>query len=454
MLNSSSNAPKTLPSESEFSVALLPWGDVIEDFLDTIGLSFEEFQTQMTGGWLFGSMEALQGAGVRPVLVCFSLGVRTPKRLIHTPTGAALWVLPPLRAFRRLRRFRAGVENSPSRWPPRRVRRLILPIVNFVLPRLNTPSRALSLCLKREKCRAMVCQEFEYARFDGCVALGKRMGLPVFATFQGGTAPLNWPERMLRRFAVRASAGLVIAPHREIERVRATYNGEPAKIARIFNPISLSMWSVTNRDEERARGRAQLGIPTEARVVVCHGRIEMHRKGLDVLLEAWQLVTQARPDVPLCLLLVGTGSDAARLRARIEGMNLSNVVWVDRYVLDRSEMKRYLCAADVSVLPSRHEGFPVAPLEAMACGLPIVAADAPGVSDILEDGEASGGLVVPHEDAPALARALGRLLDDEPLRARLATCARARVEDDFSLEVVGRKWRAFLETSAGKVGCE
>lgn len=184
--------------------------------------------------------------------------------------------------------------------------------------------------------------------------------------------------------------------------------------------------------------------------MICHGRIEIHRKGLDVLLEAWQLVTRARPQMPLRLLLVGTGSDAARLRARIEEMNLAGVVWVDRYVLDRAEMKRYLCAADVSVLPSRHEGFPVAPLEAMACGLPVVAADAPGVSDIFEEGAASGGLVVPREDAPALANALGRLLDDDELRLRLASCARERVQNHFSLEVVGRKWRSFLEERGAK----
>jgi glycosyltransferase involved in cell wall biosynthesis len=58
-------------------------------------------------------------------------------------------------------------------------------------------------------------------------------------------------------------------------------------------------------------------------------------------------------------------------------------------------MRQYLSVADVYVFPSRHEGFPVAPLEAMACGLPIVAAYAPGICDILSEGEESGGLVVP-----------------------------------------------------------
>ena len=94
----------------------------------------------------------------------------------------------------------------------------------------------------------------------------------------------------------------------------------------------------------------------------------------------------------------------------------SRVRWIDRFVHDREDLKTYLCAADVYTLPSRHEGFAIAPLEAMACGLPVVAADTSGVADLVPDGEASGGVVVPREDATALASALGRLLDD-PARA-------------------------------------
>jgi starch synthase len=80
----------------------------------------------------------------------------------------------------------------------------------------------------------------------------------------------------------------------------------------------------------------------------------------------------------------------------------------------------------------------------MACGLPVVAADAPGVPDILENGEASGGLVVPREDAAALARSLGLILDDEAWRREMAKRARRRVEECFSLEVVGKQLRDFI----------
>jgi starch synthase len=104
----------------------------------------------------------------------------------------------------------------------------------------------------------------------------------------------------------------------------------------------------------------------------------------------------------------------------------------------------YLSAADVYTLPSRHEGFPVAPIEAMSCSLPIVATDAPGVPDILPDGELSGGIIVPREDSTALAQALGSILDNPTWGQELGKRARDRAETAFSLEAIGQQLREFL----------
>lgn len=432
-----------MSSQPEPTIALLHWGDVIEDFLDSIGVTFEAFCNEMTGGWMFGYIDALQVVGVRTVLFCISARATVQKRYTHKPTGATICVLPAPKIYHVVRR---RIPN-PYGWTFKEafgdihgVRRIPLAVLKDIAPYLATPLGKLARELRREGCQAILCQEYEYARFDACVLLGQLMRLPVFATFQGGDFQLSRLERPLRPLTIQACAGLIVATQTEVARVQAQYGVPPTKLAHIFNPMDVTNWRAMPRTE----ARVALGIPLDTAVVVYHGRIDIHRKGLDVLMEAWAQVWRDRPKRNLLLLLVGTGSDANELRDRIATMQLPGVLWVDEYVCDRTAIRRYLSAADIYTLASRHEGFPVAPLEAMACGLPVVAADAPGIPDILENGEASGGLVVPRGDAAALALALGRFLDDEAWRREMGRRARLRVEDCFSLTSVGKQLRDFI----------
>jgi len=194
----------------------------------------------------------------------------------------------------------------------------------------------------------------------------------------------------------------------------------------------------------REQTRAALGIDPSALVVAWHGRIDMHVKGLDILLDGWRELQRSIGQGDRRLLLVGTGEDAAVLRERLSGPDGAGVIWIDEYVLDQAQRRRYLSAADVYCLPSRREGFPVAPLEAMACGLPIVATRGPWSASILPDGEESGGLLVPQEDAGALAAALEHLLRDDVARAELGSRARARAESAYAPDLIGRQLRDLL----------
>jgi glycosyltransferase involved in cell wall biosynthesis len=415
------------------TVALLPWGDLLEDFLDSIGLSLEAFRDEMSGGWLFGYVDALNRAGVDTVLVCVSARVDEPVRWRHLPTGAPLIVLPASASYLQARRL----LRDPYAWTRREAvgrRELLGGVAHNLAPYLATPLRALAGEIRRHGCGAILCQEYEYPRFDACVLLGQLLRVPVFGTFQGGASQRVPPERALRPIALRACGGLVIGSAAEAERVRARYGVPDEKIASIPNPLDADAWQAQDRDA----ARRDLGLPSDAVVVAWHGRVDLERKGLDVLVEAWRrLMSPGRR-----LLLVGTGAHAPELRALLDAVR--GVEWVDEYVLDRERMRRYLSAADVYVLPSRWEGFPVAPVEAMACGLPVVAADAPGVREIYPAGEESGGIVVPTGDAGALATALEGLLSDAARRHELGRRARHRVEEAFSLDSVGRQLRDFF----------
>ncbi len=437
--------------EPTATIALLPWGDLWEDFLDSIDVSLETFCTDGPGGWLLGYMEALQSVGIRTVLILISARVSAPQRFHHAATGATITVLPTPKAYRALRQSQLPlnpyiepyIESAAALLEVKGIRRAWRQAQTQIAPYLSTPMGLLAAELRREHCQAILCQEHEYTRFDSCVWLGQRLGLPVFTSFQGGTFDPNPIGRWLRPFTLRACAGLCIGPKTERDRVQARYRLPAHRIAPIFNPIDLKLWY----PGDRAAARRSLGIPSTAQVVVWHGRIEFATKRLDILLDAWERLGSARPGRELQLLLLGTGQDADRLHQRLADLPQANVLWINDYVTDRPRIRQFLAAGDVYAFPSEREGFPVSPIEAMACGLPVVAAAASGVPDIFTDGADSGGLLVPCGDVAAFTVALGRILDDPDWGRQLGERARQRVEAAFSTAAVGQQLRHFFGQS-------
>ncbi|MEU5539621.1 glycosyltransferase [Streptomyces sp. NPDC020362] len=150
-------------------------------------------------------------------------------------------------------------------------------------------------------------------------------------------------------------------------------------------------------------------------LVVCVGRL-CRQKGQDVLLRAWSDVVRQMPAARL--VLVGDGPDAGRLYS---GAPAS--VEFAGPALDAAPWYR---AADVVVLPSRWEGMALVPLEAMACGRPVLVTDVDGARESLPPGHLPYCLV-PPEDPEAMARALTALLRRAPLRAALGAQGRAHV---------------------------
>jgi glycosyltransferase involved in cell wall biosynthesis len=166
-------------------------------------------------------------------------------------------------------------------------------------------------------------------------------------------------------------------------------------------------------------------------------------KGVDVLLQAMALIA---PQHPGCrCVIVGTGPLESELRALSEALDLSKSVIFVGYAPD---VRPYLEAADIFVLPSRREGLPLAVLEAMACGLPCVVTDAGGNSEAVSHGRS--GLVVKADSAAELADAITQLLRNKEERRRLGANARKRVEQEFNTdETMARIAAVLLGESAG-----
>ena len=186
--------------------------------------------------------------------------------------------------------------------------------------------------------------------------------------------------------------------------------------------------------------------PTGPPTVAFVGRL-LDDKGIRCLVEAHRLLRTRGSQAQL--LIAGTPDPANPASVTAEEAaswnRIPGISWLG-YVED---IPGLWARAHVAALPSRREGLPLSLLEAAACARAMVATDVPGCREIVVAGET--GLLVPVNDARALADAIDRLLRDPRLRAQFAAAARRRAVERFSAEVVGRQivslYRGLLQTS-------
>jgi glycosyltransferase involved in cell wall biosynthesis len=165
--------------------------------------------------------------------------------------------------------------------------------------------------------------------------------------------------------------------------------------------------------KDRRALRQRLGLSTEEFYWISVGRLALE-KGLGELLAAFARVAQA--DARAKLLLVGDGQAGDFVRRYRMGKLKERVFLAGRR--PPMEIPQWLQAADAFVLASHNEGLPNAVLEAMSCGLPVVATDTGGTGEAVIDGVC--GLLVPPRDTKRLAEAMIRVSADHALAARLA----------------------------------
>jgi glycosyltransferase involved in cell wall biosynthesis len=187
--------------------------------------------------------------------------------------------------------------------------------------------------------------------------------------------------------------------------------------------------SVVYRPGAAARGlaRRRLGLPAGVRLVGTVGRVDYQKAP-----EHWIDALAAVGGEDVWGVWIGDGPMRDRLLARAGRRGLA-----DRFRLlgHRDDVADLLPALDVFAMASRYEGLPCAVVEAMAAGIPVAATAVNAVPDVVVPGET--GLLVPPEDAGALARAVRYLLDEPDEAARMADAARTRMGDRFSPGALG-----------------
>ncbi|MFJ8750111.1 glycosyltransferase family 4 protein [Streptomyces sp. NPDC102441] len=235
------------------------------------------------------------------------------------------------------------------------------------------------------------------------------------------------------RFGARWSDRILCVS--ESERLTGQRAGITARWSVIHNGVDLSRFRPA-REDTAASARSSLpvldGIPAEVPLVVCVGRLS-RQKGQDVLLRAWRTAAPGGAR----LVLVGDGPYGDELRRTAPPGVL--------FARGSEDVRPWIHAADLLVLPSRWEGMALAPLEAMACGTPVLLTDVDGARESLPPGHLSHCLV-PPDDPGALADALTTLLGDPALRAELGRTAQSRTRSVFDVtKTAGAVLRLYQE---------
>jgi glycosyltransferase involved in cell wall biosynthesis len=176
-------------------------------------------------------------------------------------------------------------------------------------------------------------------------------------------------------------------------------------------------------------------------------------KGLAPLLEALAKVRTERDDAHL--VVIGKPKGRSNIPALIDRLGLGGAVTFENGVTTERIVELY-AEAELAAVPSLYEGFSLPAVEAMACGVPIVATTGGALPEVIgRDGET--GLLVPPGDASALATAILRALDDTDLRARLGAAGRARVLERFTWRITAlgtvEHYRAVLAEQAETRAC-
>jgi glycosyltransferase involved in cell wall biosynthesis len=180
--------------------------------------------------------------------------------------------------------------------------------------------------------------------------------------------------------------------------------------------------------------------------LLSYGRFDFFQKGLDTLLEGFAALAPDFPGLRLCV--AGRGKDGERVLALARSLGLESRLDF-REGVSRDEVLSLFSGAHALLMPSRLEGLPMVAAEAMAAGLPVIAADVGAVDELLERGRA--GVLIPPGDPAALATATADLLRDPARREFLGSAARASAER-FRWDRVADEHLDFLNTIAGTSG--
>ncbi len=315
-----------------------------------------------------------------------------------------------------------------------------------------------------EMLRFMERQEITYSLLHGnfwmsgwvAVELGEHLGIPAVQIFHAtgktkrlhqGAIDTSPEERIdIETQVIRRCDRVIAQCPEEWDELVHNYDADPHKVVVIPSAVNTEVFHPV----EQLEARQTIGIEREARVIAYIGRM-LPRKDIRNLVRATAELLRRRPEIvdpslaPLQLLLVGgetTEPDPVVTPEIGELQKLGQELEISQYLTfvgkrQPKDLCQYYSAADMVVTTPWYEPFGLTPLEAMACGRPVIGSAVGGIKFTIKDRET--GLLVPPRDPASLAEALYSLLTQREVRENMGISARQRVEQEFTWPVAAMR---------------
>ncbi|MDP8975286.1 MAG: glycosyltransferase family 4 protein [Actinomycetota bacterium] len=335
-------------------------------------------------------------------------------------------------------------QPDPFRTPRLREFRTMVDVVEFAIMCTAGFPEPLTFSVRARAALASRLGSFDVVHDNQCLGTGllgmMDDGWPVLATvhhpitvdreLEMASAPDRWRRLTLRRWygfvemqrrVVRRLQRVLTVSHSSRSDIAAQLGVDPTRMAVV--PVGV----------DHTLFRAKPGVGRVRGRLVTTASADVAMKGLVPLLEA---LAKVRTERHAELVVVGSPRPQSGAAAAVERLGLDGAV---RFVTGLSDeaLVRLYAEAELAVVPSLYEGFSLPAIEAMACGVPVVATTGGALPEVVgATGETA--LLVPPGDSEALAAAIGQALDDGALRLRLSRNGRARALERFT-------WRATAE---------
>ncbi len=267
-----------------------------------------------------------------------------------------------------------------------------------------------------------------YSNILGTLA-AHRAGIPVIATLHSTTVRGGWKSRILKRmenYCLRTYATRILAVGKVVADFnQGNYGERPIDVI----PNGIPQPNMPE-NMEKERLRREITGETSGSLIITVGRFS-RAKGYEDMIEAFNLLSKGAQKPKL--LMVGAGGNIDSIREQIESLKLNQSVILAG---ERDDVHNLLALSDVYASSSHREGLPLAVLEAMMVGLPVVATSVGDIPNVVTE---ETGVVVPPHRPELLAAALEDLLKNPEKRQAMGKAAHRRAMDEYSVDAWMRR---------------